>query len=783
MAKYQTILAHLSRLLWAALMGALLLALAYQVPARHAVDIGGYDAAYVQGFHDAELYQSPDLAGSDGHARWTRDTSYLLFPQIGLPARLTLRLRGPRAATPVTILLNGSRQLGQLQVGTDWQEVSFVIDGGLRKPNDVVIELHSPAAPRSPEDPRPVGILVDRALLETDSLPLMPYPAQMIYGTLAVCLLALVLKPQRATPLTLLAASLILASAFLLLYRLQPAYPYPLRWLLPALDALLAALLVLRYGPALARRFPRLLDLAALGGIAIWTLAVLWAGRAHVVVSAPGVEKDFHVFATRSFALGDLFARDGVNTVLRADGFYNLGYPLLLWLARPLTADNPFLAAQVVAAISGALLLGATWWLVRQLLGPRLALLAVLMLALSAFVVEYALYLGTDMPFAALSTLALALIVPGGGRRLRLRLAAAGLAAGLAFLIRHPGLLLLPIGIVSLWWQARHQPQAEAPQARPWSQVAILAGAFLLAILPQLVVSASETGRPLYNQQAKNVWLAVYGNSDWSRWGEERDDVPLGEVVLRDPGRFFANWTANLRGYLGAGGEDTSEYGRALQLRYLGFPANWLAIVGVIWWCALVLRSLLAREPSPPSCTRWMALLLLWVILYVVGISVGLWHLRFFLPLAPVYALAAAWTIDRLIGVLERWTATRHSHTFAGDAPLAGSALILLALLLPSFATGTRYVVENQPGDEVAVIQLIERTAGEPILVCVPDRVSLGKYSVIAHRVVDERGCRDAATVRESGARYLLWSASLGTPPVGQEPVGGAGVYTLYRLG
>src|SRR6266545_2494750 len=89
------------RLLAAMTLGALLLALAYQIPVTHSVDIGGYDSAYVQGFFDPERNSPseilPELIGSDGSARWTRDTSYLLFPQAGLPAQVTLRLRGWRA--------------------------------------------------------------------------------------------------------------------------------------------------------------------------------------------------------------------------------------------------------------------------------------------------------------------------------------------------------------------------------------------------------------------------------------------------------------------------------------------------------------------------------------------------------------------------------------------------------------------------------------------------------------------------------------------------------------
>src|SRR5690349_17410981 len=82
------ILPNAARLLAAMALGALLLALIYQIPVTHTVDIGGYDSAYVQGFFEPERGVGPDqpeLAGSDGSARWTHATSYLLFPQAGLP--------------------------------------------------------------------------------------------------------------------------------------------------------------------------------------------------------------------------------------------------------------------------------------------------------------------------------------------------------------------------------------------------------------------------------------------------------------------------------------------------------------------------------------------------------------------------------------------------------------------------------------------------------------------------------------------------------------------------
>lgn len=120
--------------------------------------------------------------------------------------------------------------------------------------------------------------------------------------------------------------------------------------------------------------------------------------QAHVTLARPGVENDFRVFATR----------DTLSTIFQADGFYNLGYPLLLWLVRPFTHDNPFLAARLIALVSGGILIGAGYWLARCFLTPTPSLLAAGFLALSGLVTQYSLLVGSDMPFAALMTLAVA---------------------------------------------------------------------------------------------------------------------------------------------------------------------------------------------------------------------------------------------------------------------------------------------------------------------------------------------------------------------------------------
>jgi 4-amino-4-deoxy-L-arabinose transferase-like glycosyltransferase len=768
------------RAIAASLAGMALVTILCQIPVSHHIDVGRFDAAYVRGFYDPErldlLQARAYLHGSDGSARWTRAESYLLFPQAGLPAEVTIRLRGWRAdeALPDFAILVDGREVYTGATTGEWQEVRIPLRRVSLKPEDVLITVRSDVAPVSAGDPRLVGVLVDTVVYRTAQPPLQPYPAQMAWGALAGGLLFLALTGVRGggtvrwlrfvAPLRAwLVGMLLIGALYLFFYRLQPAYPYPLRGLLPGICALLGAIVTLRCGPALAARLPVLPDVLAVGGIAVWTTAVLLAAQDHVTLAVPGVEKDFRVFATRAVDLA---------LVMRADGFYNLGYPFLLWLFAPLTGGNSFLAARLIAALAGMLMLGAAWWLARCLLGRAPALAALVVLGLNPFVVQYALYVGSDMPFAALCTLALALLASRWIRGSLWLAALAGGVAGCAFLVRHPGVLLLPFGVFAFMWMRR---EAREARGKPSTfHALVFAFAFSIAAAPQVVVNLRDTGQPLYNQQAKNVWLAVYGDSDWGRWNEVSNDVALTDVILEDPGRFAGAWWTHLRAFIGSGAETADNVGRASQLRLLAFPANWLAVIGFAGWLALLVyhgRKALSRsysaEEIQPALPLFAVPLLIWVTLYTLVLAVGLPLQRFFLPLAPVYALAAAWTLLITIRALAR------RRTLTPVRLQIGVILILLLVLQSGFALGVRDVIDRQPADEVAAVRLVQQTLPpeESLRVVLAPGDPVGKYSAIAHRVAPP----DRAT------RYLLHSAEAGAIPDGAV-IAIAGKYALVQV-
>jgi hypothetical protein len=309
----------------------------------------------------------------------------------------------------------------------------------------------------------------------------------------------------------------------------------------------------------------------------------------------------------------------------------------------------------------------------------------------------------------------------------------------------------------------------------------------------------------------------------------------LGQVIAQDPGRFFANWWNNLRGFVGTGGEDTREFGQAAQLRLLGFPANWLAVAGLLGWLFTEGKRQIANHKnadSPFTVYLPFTLLLVWIALYVVAISVGLpLQGRFLLPLAPVYALAAAWMltwlarnaqlatlstpnlrsgaptrqerpdprIDQDLGEGDAWGVIMHPP--ASDDRRVSSGLmvvgiVLVVLLWGNFAIGAGYVLRPQPGpvtpgqpaDALGIAQhaLAAIGPGERVLVRVAPGddagLALGKYSALAHLVAPAPPGDDPAVLRATGVRYLIWSAALGPAPGVGAPIGSSGIYTLYHI-
>ncbi|MBA3470148.1 MAG: glycosyltransferase family 39 protein [Herpetosiphonaceae bacterium] len=733
----------------AAVVAGLLWVLISQLPAQHRVDVGGADAAYVQGFAEREQADAPAaqpyLAGAT-NARALTAESALLFPQAGTPAAIAIRWR-TITSTPLssTVLLNGAAPLGIYTAYPDWSVTRIPIGGGQAKPSGDWFVTFAFADPES--------IYIDRVIYNVGPGPVTPAPLPLAAVSLAAALLTYLL-PRRWTGgwrVVVGAGAVVLLLA--LLYRWPPPLlGYPVR---QAPHLLVAGLLVavgVRWAPALGRA-PRRLEAGLVGGgLLLWAGWVWTLGRQHLVLSLPGVEADFSVFAKRSATWAEVW---------RADGFYQLGYPLLLRLVRPLMGDNPFLAARWLSLGAALVLLLATWWLARARWGRVVGLLALLLAALNPLTVQYALYVGTDMVFAAACIVAIAVALhrPIMSRRAALL---AGAAAGIAFMLRHPGLLLLP------WMLAVAYRSARDPAGSPWAArlrgfvvrpaTALLVLGFLLGAGPQIGVNLRDTGQPLYSQQAKNIWLAVYGNTEFSRWDEESSAIGLGTVIQRDPVRFLGNWWNNLVAFSGTGGARAAEFERAVQLRLLAWPFNLLALLGLVGWAR--------RWRSEPAGVA----LLGWALLYVVGICVGFLLPRFVVALIPVYALAAG----TLLGGW--WGRPTPGADLARRNPrrLALLGLGVGLLGLGQAGAGAQVVLDQQVATERAIVAAIlgNVPAEAPIAAQVAPRTAIAKYSAVAERLSPSQGDLPGD---------VGWLVVEGAAPPGWLAVARAGELGLYK--
>jgi hypothetical protein len=222
----------------------------------------------------------------------------------------------------------------------------------------------------------------------------------------------------------------------------------------------------------------------------------------------------------------------------------------------------------------------------------------------------------------------------------------------------------------------------------------------------------------------------------------------------------------------------------------LPWPANWLALGGLLGWLVVGWRSWRVPADDGASLARARVALVGFVLLYVLGVSLAFLLPRFFLPLTAIYAAAAAWSIGLLL----------HAAAPTAEAPrlLRRTLLVgmLLALLLAGgFHSGTRAVLTQQPADEVAAIRLTlaQLAPGEHVLTRLPAEVPVAKYSALAHRALPWQEIASPGTdtadvlaqARERGAAYLLWDEAAGAPPLPNPAdlrVGQTGSYTLYRL-
>ncbi|MFN5928471.1 MAG: ArnT family glycosyltransferase [Roseiflexaceae bacterium] len=709
-----------------ALLSGLIFGIFCLIPTSYTVDVGGYDSAYMQGFFDQESI--PTQFTHTGKARWSGVDAAIILPQIATPMTVTLRVISPIPKT-LTISINDGSTVIRQPVHAQWQDIAFQIADGQQKPFTLHTLLRSEVAPWQAGDFRQVGVLVDTFTVTTPAWS-MPYPWPIAWVILCSVLSTFVLRTTQIPAWHQYVMAVVFPVIFAAVtWRWQFWYPVPHGTAIVC--GVLAIALCVHHHRLIISRFSWWGDALSWITIVVWSVSAAIAQRAHLTLAVPGVEKDFRSFASRTDSLADVFA---------ADPFYNFGYPFILYTLRQINGTTAFDSARWWSVMIACCALVATWWLARFLFGQYWGAFMTITVASSALFTQYALSFGSDMTFTALTTLACALLVRAPARPWWC--IGVGVISGLAFSVRHTGIILLAVLVI--WFIIPRIDRATTVR-----QIALLCVGWLLGAGTQLVINYLDTGQLLFSYQAKNSWLAVYGNLDWGRWGDVPDSIGLSEVIFNDPLRFATSWWYNMTAIWG---RSNAADERALFQRLLSFPANWMSIAGIIvciqWWWRF-------------GIPRTHQFIIVWLVGFISVSSMAFILPRFLLPLVWVAAFFATWVMTRLTPAL----------------PTQLRIWVIIAVLLVQSGgvqLGQSTVIDGQPRDERNVLAHVSATYPAARIAFVTGRESpLGKYSALANvrtfRTITAPV--DINALCQSAPTVIIWSRELQPLPQRFEPL------------
>jgi hypothetical protein len=479
-----------------------------------------------------------------------------------------------------------------------------------------------------------------------------------------------------------------------------------------------------------------------LAAIATATLVILALAQSQHRYLIPPYENDVGGFAMRATSW---------QSSIRLDGFYPLGYPVLLWLLGHL-AGGVMAAAKWVAIGSSALLLGASWLLNRLLLPQEPEWLLPLFTAINPYFWQSALFFGTDMPWAGWQCLAMVGAAFGLRKKRWMALGWAGAALGIAYLMRYTAMGMWPVLllVLAIWRPLPRESRDNLKGAIAFTL------AFLIVASPQFAITWAEKGTPFFTLQAKNVWFGIYGGGDWAaRWTDARSDIGLLDVFLMGPARFIAHWAAQYArwwAYAGVialgvsrGALDLAPgWARVFLVALAAAPAAFMA--AHLWrrrW----------RLPLHGIDTTW-AFLGLFFAAYGVGIALVFVQPRFYLGLLPLLLVGWACTARWLWSNASDDKGLRVALTLALIGPALNGALLVGSSLI---------ALQPPVGEIVAALERSGAQENDLILSTQPFPYTVHTDYAIAGLPRDVEsldGLR--STLASSQAGYFLYDSAYG---------------------
>mgnify|MGYP000937369324 FL=1 len=299
-------------------------------------------------------------------------------------------------------------------------------------------------------------------------------------------------------------------------------------------------------------------------------------------------------------------------------GFYPFGYPLMLRSVFLIVGDYE-MAGRVIALVSAILTILMVIRTALILFDYKVALVSVAFVASNPIFIRYATMSGTDMPAVSLLMVFLSYAVSFSRTYHNRDLLISALALGLAYLVRYTSLTLLPA--MFTWLLLADRP---SPVKIRLANVLLFAAVFVIAALPQFVLSAIVQGNPLWNLQARNVFFGMYGAGNWGHnMPAAREIESLAEVIGQAPVLFLRHWYYTAIG--------------VFRLDLVQYPLWLIAGAGML---------LSLKHPVQRLSTL---LVMGCVTAYVLAVSMAFVNNRLLLFCTPILLIYAAYAGCRLI--------------------------------------------------------------------------------------------------------------------------------------
>jgi len=412
-----------------------------------------------------------------------------------------------------------------------------------------------------------------------------------------------------------------------------------------------------------------------------------------------GVESDFYaelVVSAQRLAAGDF----AVANYPFKGPLHSFLLIVVHGVAGPLGADW-YRSAVLLNALCASVTLVVVYRLQRRLFGAAVAVTTTLALAFTYEFFLHAHKASSDLLYLLLYFATVKVTIHAGATWRRA--VAAGVLAGLAFLTRYSGGVLV-VGAMAGFFLL---PDSRESVGRPSARAGLKrSGAFLLGLLivgaPWFLANMAETGRPLSTGNLTNVVQEFYA-------GDRQDEIPVGgfgslwEVIAHDPVFFVTRLASNVPRNVGL--DMSHVVGRRIWPLVV---AGWAGLL-----VALVFRTsrewALRRRPSREQ----------WAFFVFAGCSFLAMCLvfhrpRFSLPLVPAYftlCYGVLFGLDgRPLAGMRRWV------TWAAVV----LAVVVTAQQAANIVGGERYYYERRPLEVLrrapAVRELARRSGSHTIM-------------------------------------------------------------------